>query len=184
MKKGLILLADGFEQVEALAFLDVLNRGGIKCDLVSISKSFEVCSSSNVTVKADKLIDEINADGNDYDFIYLPGGKVGVDNLGASLKVKYLITNFYNNNKLIVAICAAPSILCEMRILSDKKYTCFPGFNSGSGEYLKDETTVVDKNIITGRSMYYSIELAEKVLFYYLGEQGVKKVYPGTRGIE
>lgn len=178
--KGLILLADGFEQVEALAFLDVLHRARIETDLVSISSFNQVASSSNVKVITNYTINQISY--SDYEFIYLPGGKLGVDNLYKSNKVKEAINYFVSNNKLVVAICAAPSILARLGYLDNKKYTCFPGFEVGKGTYLEDQTCVKDGNFITGRSMYWSIQVGEEVIRHFKGEDGVKSIYSGTRG--
>ena len=181
--KGLVLLADGFEQVEALAYVDILTRAGIQVDLVSIKNCHKVTSSSHITVVAKYNLKEI--DYTSYDFIYLPGGKLGVDNLQKSKKVRDILKYFYDNNdtKLIIAICAAPSILGVLGYLDDKKYTCFPGFERGKGKYLENETCVVDGNIYTARSMYWTIQLAEKVVEHYLGKGGLEKIYPGTRGV-
>ena len=179
--KGLILLADGFEQVEALAFMDVLHRARIETDLVSISSLNEVTSSSNVKIIANYKIDEISY--SNYEFIYLPGGKLGVDNLYKSNKVIEAIKYFVDNNKLVVSICAAPSILARLGYLDNKKYTCFPGFETGKGTYLEDQTCVKDGNFITGRSMYWSIQVGEEVIKHFKGDKAVRNIYPGTKGI-
>lgn len=181
MARGLILLADGFETVEGLAYYDIMHRGLIPCDLVSISNNKEVTSSIGVKVFANDILENIDLDK--YDFIYLPGGKLGVDNLFASFKVKQTILDFYNKDKLITAICAAPSILARMGLLDDKSYTCFPGFNCGKGKYEGKLSLVKSGKIFTARSMYYTSDLAEEVLRYYQGEIGVNRIKPGTRGI-
>lgn len=179
--KGLILLADGFEQVEALAFFDILHRARIEADLISISNTTSVTSSSGVEVISKDILE--NIDCSNYDFIYLPGGKLGVDNLYKSAKVKETLAYFVNNNKLVTAICAAPSILARLGYLDNKKYTCFPGFEVGKGIYLENETCVKDGNFITARSMYWSIEIGEEVVRLLKGEKGVESIYKGTRGV-
>ncbi len=175
------MLADGFEQVEALAFYDILHRARIDADLISISNSTKVTSSSGVDVISKDILK--NTDYTKYDFIYLPGGKLGVDNLYKSEDVKKVVTYFVKNNKLVTAICAAPSILARLGFLDDKKYTCFPGFEVGKGTYLEDQTCVKDGNFITARSMYWTIEIGEEVVRLLQGEQGVKSIYKGTRGV-
>ena len=180
MYKGIIVLADGFETVEALATHDILLRSKqIKSELVGLD-GLEIVSSNNTVVKVNKTLDDINEE--DYDFICLPGGKIGVDNLAKSPELKELLFKFYNHNKLLAAICAAPSILGNYGFLDNKHYTCFPGFQKGNGIY-ENVGSVVDGKIITGHSMYYSIEFAEKIVYFFLKEEGLKIIYPGTRGI-
>lgn len=182
MKKGLILLADGFEQVEALETSDVLQRTHkIEVTLASISGSLEVASSHGLIVKADALLSEL--DPKDYDFLVLPGGKVGVDNLDASPLVHKTIESFAKEGKLIAAICAAPSILGKMGLLDHKKYTCFPGFQEGKGEYL-DVPSVKDGALITGHSMGYTLPFAETIVRYFYGMEGQKAIASGIYGLE
>ncbi len=180
MYKGIIVLADGFETVEALATHDIILRSKkIESELVGLNK-LEIASSNNTIVKVKKTLKQINEE--DYDFICLPGGKIGVDNLSKSSELKELLLKFYKHDKLISAICAAPSILGNYGFLDNKHYTCFPGFQKGKGIY-ENVGSVVDDKIITGHSMYYSIEFAERIVYFFLKEEGLKTIYPGTRGI-
>ncbi len=181
MKTGIILLADGFEQVEALATQDILLRTGrIKPTLVSISESLEVASSAGLRVYAEALLSEIDEDA--YDFLVLPGGKRGVDNLGKSEAVINLIHHFYKTKRPVYAICAAPSILGNLGYLDGKRFTCFPGFERGNGTWV-DEGAVKDGDLITGRSMAYTIPFAEKIVEAQLGAEAVDAIAPGTRGL-
>lgn len=179
MIKGFIILADGFETVEALATHDILLRTHkIESTLVGLDK-LDITSSNNTKVHVDLTLDDINE--NDFDFVVLPGGKIGVENLEKSQKVKDIVSSFVSKGKLVAAICAAPSILGNLGLLDDKTYTCFPSFQRGKGNYA-NVGSYVDENIITGHSMYYSIEFAEKIVSYYLGKQGLESIYFGTRG--
>ena len=181
MKKGIILLADGFEQVEALATEDILLRTGeIKPMLVSISASRRVVSSSGLHVYAEATLDEV--DPREFDFLVLPGGKRGVENLGASEKVLSLIRDYHEQGKPHYAICAAPSILGNLGYLDGKSYTCFPGFERGNGNWV-DAGAVKDGDLITGRSMAYTIEFAENIVEALLGEEALLRTRPGTRGL-
>ncbi len=179
--KVLILLADGFEQCEALVFQDYMRRAGVETSLVSISHSLIVTSSSHVKVEANYLLDGF--DYSKYDLVYLPGGKVGVDNLDKSDKVKEVINYFVKENKYIAAICAAPSILGKMGLLDHKNFTCFPGFEYGKGIKFKGGA-IQDGHLFTGRSMYFTYELAELIVKTLLGENVVHQVDFGTKGIE
>lgn len=181
MKKGLMLLADGFEETEAITTHDILSRTHeISCVLASISSSKEVTTSMGLVVKADALLSEVKAD--ELDFLILPGGKVGVDNLKACPKTKELVLSFHKQGKGVYAICAAPSILGEAGLLSGKNYTCFPGFEGKEGNYRKEAGTIRDGNIITGHSMAFTIPFAEEIVRKECGEEALKRIAPGTRG--
>ena len=181
MKKGLMLLADGFEETEAITTHDILSRTHeIECVLASISASLEVKTSMGLTVKANCSLGEVEESG--FDFLILPGGKLGVDNLKACPRVKELVLSFYKKGKGVYAICAAPSILEELGLLVDKTFTCFPGFEGSSGKYQKEEGAVRDGNIITGHSMAFTIPFAEEIVKKECGEEAIKMILPGTRG--
>ena len=181
MKKGLLLLADGFEETEAISTHDILSRTHeIDCVLASISSSKEIVTSMGLVVKANCLLSEV--DEEEFDFLILPGGKVGVNNLKACPRVKELVLSFHKKGKGVYAICAAPSILGELGLLDGKNYTCFPGFETGKGNYLKDEGAVRDGDLITGHSMAFTIPFAEEIVKKECGEEALKRIAPGTRG--
>lgn len=181
MIEGMILLADGFEQTEALQAHDAFRRTGqIHPVLLSIHDRKEVESSSGVKVIADGLLKENK--GDRYAFLLLPGGKRGVDNLKASPEVIAMIKEFHDAGKPIYAICAAPSILGELGYLDGKNYTCFPGFQVGKGNYI-DTGAVKDGDLITGHSMGYTLVFAEEIIRSLLGEDAVKRIRPGTMGL-
>lgn len=177
--KGLLLLADGFEDTEALTTRDVLTRGGIEIITCSINHSFEVTSSFGVKVQADSLIEEENE--SSYDFLVLPGGGRGTANLFASEQVHQKIAEFVNANKLICAICAAPSILTRLGYMVGKRYTCFAGVPNGEGIFTGNEVEI-DGNFITARSMMYSIPFALAIIGKLIGSEAVDKVLVGLKG--
>ncbi len=181
MKNALILLADGFEETEALATHDILNRTHeIKPFLCSIKEGKTVASSAGLNVIADLSLSEIKEE--DYSFLVLPGGKKGVENLKASEEVGNLIRSFLSAGRGVYAICAAPSILAEMGLLEEAKYTCFPGFETGKGAYTGKEVEI-DGKWITARSMAYTIPFAEAIIRKELGEEAVMRIRPGTMGL-
>ena len=181
MKKGLMLLADGFEITEALTTVDILKRTHVlACSLASIGGSNVVTSSCGVQVLADSFLSEVRP--GEYDFLILPGGKLGVENLKDCPKVLEAVLDFYKNGKGVYAICAAPSILGMLDILDGKKYTCFPGFQCGKGEYV-DAPCVEDGGVITGHSMAFTIPFAEAIAKKEAGLEALELTYPGTRGI-
>ena len=181
MKKGIILLADGFEQTEALGPQDILLRAGIKADLVSTNHTDHIISSMGTKVFAQYTLEDI--DFEKYDFIIIPGGSTGVENLFNSDEVASVLKHFYQNQKLICAICAGPSLLIKLNLLNNRNFTCFPGFEVGATTRNKVDPVVVDKNLITARSMYYSLPFAEEIVRFYLGQDGLDKIKHGTKGI-
>ena len=182
--KGLILLADGFETVEALMSYDLFLRAGMSVDLISISDNLMVSASNGLKVASNGLLMDTIHKLSDYDFIVLPGGKRGTDNLAASPLVEKALNIMVKEGKLLAAICAAPSVLLKYGYLKDLEYTCFPGFeNPHMGIYKEDETVVVTPKIITGRSMYWSADFAEAIIKHFLGQEGLNRIYKGTRGV-
>lgn len=182
MKKALILLADGFEETEAISTHDIFTRTHeIETTLASVSTSLTVTTSMGLKVLANSLLKELSAD--DYDFLVLPGGKLGVENLKKSELAISFIEKFHESHKNLYSICAAPSILGELGYLDGKKYTCFPGFQTGKGEYVQ-AGHVQDGNLITGHSMAYTIEFAEAIIEYEIGTEAAKRIYHGTHGTD
>lgn len=179
--KCCILLADGFETTEALTCYDILCRSkAIEPKLVSITPSLEVTSSHGVKVEAQASIQNIKLE--DFDFFVLPGGKRGVDNLGKSEEVAHLLLSAFAAKKDVHAICAAPSILGNLGYLDGKRYTCFPGFQKGNGVYTGEGVTI-DGNLITGKSMGYTIPFAEAIVEKYAGLDIVNAIRTGTLGL-
>lgn len=150
MKKAVIFLADGFEDMEAVGVIDVLRRGGINVTIAGVTGQ-TVTSSHNMKVIADEVIDNINA--NDYDAVICPGGMPGSTNLRDSSKVINLVQECYKKGGYVCAICAAPMVLEKAGILSGKNFTMYPGMADNfapSGKYHSDKLVVKDGNIITG----------------------------------
>lgn len=144
-----VLLADGFEEIEALTPIDILRRAGVEVKTVSVGESI-VMGAHNIGVKADAVISELdNAD--DLEMLILPGG-AGHELIDASNAAHAIINHAHVNGKYIAAICAAPSILGKKHLLSDKKATCFPGYEKYLyGAELSDDKVVVDGDFITAR---------------------------------
>lgn len=161
MKKVAVLLADGFEEIEALTVIDVVRRAGIHCDMVSISRE-EVTGSHNITVKSDKIL---NDDLKSYDLIVLPGGMPGAKNLKENEKVIELVKYFNDNKKLIAAICAAPIVLGAANIVNNRNITSYPGYEEElKGSNYLEEIVVVDENIITSRGPATTLAFSYKIV--------------------
>jgi 4-methyl-5(b-hydroxyethyl)-thiazole monophosphate biosynthesis len=160
----LVLLADGFEEIEAITVVDVLRRASIEVDTVGITGAW-VTGSHGIKVMADKKISEVDVEK--YDGIVLPGGSKGVENLARSSKVKEFLEKMNEKGKLIAAICAAPSVLAKFHILDNKRATIYPGMEREL-PYPRDERVVVDENVITsqgpGTAIEFSLAIVEKLL--------------------
>ena len=180
--KCLLLLADGFEDTEALTTRDVLLRAGIEVTTASITDRLEVQSSFGIHLLADALL-KLIFDTTPYDILILPGGGRGTRNLAESPLVPQYIEKFVKANKLVCAICAAPSILGMLGYLANEKYTCFAGFNRGfAGEFTGNEVEI-SHNFITGRSMKFSIPFALAIVEKMLGKEARERVEVGLNGL-
>lgn len=165
-----VFLAEGFEEVEALAVVDVLRRADIDTKMVSISDKYEVTSSHNVIIKADLLINE--ADFGKADMLFLPGGIPGTPNLASNETLIKNILEFNEQGKRLAAICAAPSIFGELGILEGRTASCFPGYEDKlKGACYKREKFITDGNITTGRGMGSAIELGLELVRLLVSEE-------------
>lgn len=163
-----VFLADGFEEIEALAPVDILRRGGVEVKTVGIGGR-SVSGSHNISVSCDLSDAEINL--AEIEAIVLPGGMPGTLNLENSPAVKSAIEYADKGGKLIGAICAAPSILGKAGILTGKRATCFPGFEKYlEGALFCDLPAVRDGNIITSRGAGAALEFGFYLLAALKGE--------------
>lgn len=168
MKKVVLLLAEGFEEVEALTTVDYLRRMDIIVDTCSIKGGKSVQGAHRIVVEADKELHEINNMKN-YDGIIIPGGMPGATNLRDNDKVIELVKQFNQEEKLIGAICAGPIVLQRAGILKGKEVTSYPGFEDDlKGSIYKESLVVQDGNIITARgpavAVYFAIKLVENLV--------------------
>jgi 4-methyl-5(b-hydroxyethyl)-thiazole monophosphate biosynthesis len=145
-----VLLADGFEETEAIEPIDIMRRSGIDVLTASIMPSKTVEGSHGIKVEADIMINEVNTE--DMELIMLPGGGKGHELLDASNDVHALLNQALIKGAYIAAICAAPSILGKKQMLSGKTATCYPGFEKYlyGAKYTTDRV-VKDGKFITSR---------------------------------
>lgn len=167
---GLFLLADYFEDTEAIATLDVLQRAGHKIIKASLMNRLEVATQCGSFYQCDMFFDDV--DINSVDYLLIPGGKASFTILNVDLRVEKVIDEFVSNNKLVAAICAAPHLLARKGYFKNREFTCFPGFEkyAKEGTYRKDLGVVRDDKFVTAKSMYYSIEFALNIVSFLEGE--------------
>lgn len=172
-KKSAIILANGFEEIEALTVVDVLRRAGVKCDMIALASetkpTLQVLGAHNIAVIADQTFDQ--ADWDTYDVIILPGGLPGADTLRDDPRVINLVQAFANNpEKHLAAICAAPQVLARADVVKGKKVTSYPAdtyqnaLESAGAEYINGPTTIIDGNLITSRGPATASDFAFKIL--------------------
>ena len=150
----LCLLADGFEECEAIAPIDLLRRAGVEV-VTSGLKNREVKGSHGINVLADAVLDEVS--GLDFDCLMLPGGK-GHKNFLADKRVMDLIRRYHDEEKYLAAICASPTILGDLGYLKGRNYTCFEPMNRDFGGNYTGRYAEVDGKLITGKSMAAAID--------------------------
>lgn len=169
-----MFLADGFEETEALAPLDILRRGGVEVQTVGVTGGY-VTGAHGITVKADILPPIALKDNTEA--VILPGGGVGTQNLDASVLVKEAVQNAYSSGKLICAICAAPSVLGKMGLLRGKKATCYPGFEKYlDGAELSEANVAESGNVITANGMGAALDFGFAVLARLRGADKAEEV--------
>lgn len=179
MTKVAVLLADGFETVEALCVADVLRRAGIRTRLVSTMGTTHVITGQQVQVTADKTLDEL--DTADVNCFVVPGGMPAVKRLLADARVCRLLTEaMADPAATVAAICAGPLVLKELGLLEARRVTVFPSCaESFPPETLVDAPVVVDGNLITGRSMSCALAFSLALVERLAGPDAVRKVAGG-----
>lgn len=179
MKDLLILLADGFEDIEALTVADYLRRADLDVDLVSISDNNVVKSAHGVKVLADKTFIEINFE--DYKGLYIPGGLPGATNLAKDEKIVEAAEMYLQEDKYVAAICAGPIVLDKAELLKNKKFTCYPGYEKNlSVQDRLDEPVVFDENMITAMGPSFAQVLAFELIKLFKGEDVAEEVKKST----
>lgn len=175
MNRAAIFFATGFEEIEALTVVDVLRRAGITADMVSVTGEREVTGSHGITVRMDKLFDEVDFEAED--MLILPGGMPGTTNLEAHKPLMDRVDEFYGKGKYIAAICAAPSIFGHKGILKGRKACSNPGFESHlEGADVRQEEAVVDGHVITSRGMGTAIPFALAILEQFAGAEAAEQM--------
>lgn len=168
-------LADGFEEVEALAPVDMLRRAGVDVKTVGVNAA-NITGSHNITVHCDMTIDKISLGGS-VDAIILPGGMPGTRNLEASPIVKAVIEHCASAGKYVCAICAAPSILGHMGLLKDKEAIAFPGFEDElTGAKISDKHVVRDGCFITAKGAGVAVDFGLEIVAALCGEETSEKI--------
>ncbi|WP_322151809.1 DJ-1 family glyoxalase III [Paratractidigestivibacter sp.] len=182
-KRVAVFFAAGFEEVEAIAVVDLLFRAGIPCDMVSITNNLQVTSSREVTVTCDRTIEDDDFDFDAYDMLVLPGGIPGMPNLKACEPLCEALKKHAAEGRGVAAICASPSILAELGILAGKRTTANPHFQQsvveGGGILEAGERAVTDGNVITSQGMATATWFGLEIVKRYVSDEVVEHVKEG-----
>lgn len=169
MDKAGVFFGTGYEEIEALAVVDLLRRAQIDTVMVSVTGRPEVVGAHDITVKMDMLLEEV--DFKELSMIVLPGGGGGTKVLEACQPLMEQVDIFYKENKYIAAICAAPSILGHKGMLKGKKACSYPDFESHlEGAEISKAAVIADGNIITARGMGCAVDFGLKLAAILKGQ--------------
>lgn len=181
MKKTYLFLADGFEEIEALATVDLLRRAGIEVETVSINPTVAVRGAHGIKVEADTTVDAVT--DADAELLIAPGGMPGSANLAADAKVSELLTAQFRRGGKIAAICAAPSlVLAPLGIVKGIDATCYPGMEEGliaGGANYISQRVVKAGNIITSNGPSSAIPFALAIIEELAGKEKSEEVAAG-----
>jgi 4-methyl-5(b-hydroxyethyl)-thiazole monophosphate biosynthesis len=168
MKRVLMPLADGFEEIESVTIVDMLRRAGVEVVVAGVKRG-ELVGSRNVRLLPDKLLEDVK--DQDFDMVVLPGGQPGVDNLRKNQTVLATLKKMDQKKKLIGAICAAPLALRDAGLIEGHRFTSYPGFEGEiHGGKFDAARVVVDGRLVTSRGPGTAMEFALKLVEILCGK--------------
>lgn len=170
-----MLLGNGFEEMEAVAPLDLLRRAGVDILTVGINGK-TVIGSYKIAVEADITIGEM--DLTDMEMVIIPGGLGGVASLRACPEALAALKFGWDNDKYVAAICAGPTVLADLGITNGKNCTCYPGHEKNMGSAIMQEyaAAVVDGKLITGTSAGCAVPFGLELVSVLKGKAAAEKV--------
>lgn len=177
MKRVLVPLAPGFEEIEALTIVDILRRAGAEVTVAGTVPGM-IEGRSKIRVLPDTVME--NA-GVDFDMIALPGGALGAENLKKDARVRAVVETLIQKGKSVTAICAAPTVLSAIGVTRGRTITSHPSVRGQfSEEALSDERVVVDGNLITSQGPGTAMEFAFRLVETLFGKAKAEEVNKGV----
>lgn len=174
MKRVLVPLAEGFEELEAVTIIDLLRRAGIEVVVATLAGN-PVTGSHGIALTADTTLDA--ASGQEFDLIALPGGMPGAANLMGDSRIGGIIRRLHDGGRQVAAICAAPMVLAAAGVLAGRRATAFPGFLDRAAELtFVDEPVVVDGRVITSRGPGTALDFALELVTQLAGPGARQKI--------
>lgn len=175
MSKVYVFLAEGFEEIEGLTVVDLLRRANIETEMVSVMEGKQIKGAHGIKVTADSMFADV--DFADADLLVLPGGMPGTLNLGNHEGLCELLKKHYAEEKMIAAICAAPSVFGELGFLEGRVATCYPGFEGKlNGAIVCATKVAVDGNVVTSKGMGTAIDFSLKLIELLEGKETADKI--------
>ena len=175
MAKVLVPLAKGFEELEAVAAIDVLRRGGIEVVTAALGETTGVVGAHGMDIRADALL--ADAANDDWDAVVLPGGNEGTENLKSSGTLRSLLRRHADGGRLLCAICAAPTVLVDAGVVPPGIHiTCYPTCQMMLDRQWTPAPVVAESNVITGQGPGTALLFALVVLQTLVGEKAARKV--------
>ena len=174
-KSVLVVLADGFEEIEAITPIDVLRRAGLQVKTAGVGKR-EIAGAHGIQVTADLVLEEY---ADIPDALVLPGGMPGAENLKRSRALSSLLSKMKEKNNLVGAICASPArVLAPGGFLDGKKATCYPGFEKEFGPSVRfvEDRVVCDGRVVTSRGPGSALEFALELVTQLVGAETSRKL--------
>lgn len=181
MKKALVLIFDGFEEMEGIAPIDILRRAGVEVSVASVGAEAKIIGRSGIEVLAERVLFLGEKEGSDFsefdhfDALVIPGGG-GVFEIVKNDRLIELVKSFYSRKALLAAICAAPIVLKKAGVLSGKKCTAHFSVSKEFENFDEKSAVVLDENILTSQGAGSSTEFALALVEILLGENASKDI--------
>lgn len=175
MKTALVILTEGFEEIEAVAVIDILRRAEVECTVAAQHDSKFVIGKTGIQVVADELLHDVIK--QTFDLVVLPGGP-GVRHLRKDEQVLNLARAQVSSSKWLGAICAAPAVLHDAGLLKGRKYTAHPSVSHELTEIL-DQPVVRDENIVTSRGAGTAVDFGLSLVELLCGRESAAQIRQG-----
>lgn len=178
MKKVVLFLAEGFEEVEAITPADFLRRSGVDLILAGVTGK-SVTGAHGIKIECDVEVSQLTGD---LDGVIIPGGMPGASNIAKDEKTLKIIAAALDSGALVGAICAAPAVVLGSNgLIEGKKFTCYPGFETAfSGSVFSEDRVVIDGNLITSRGPGTAAEFSEALIEYLYGKDQRDRIHRET----
>lgn len=172
-KAVLVLLAEGFEEIEAVAPVDLLRRAGLSCTVAALDEPLLVTGRNGIRLRADVLLRDL--DDPTFDGIFLPGGP-GTKRLRDDPRVAALVRSHAARGQIVSAICAAPTVLAAAGLLEDRRYTAHESVRAELPRLVEDEAVIIDGNLVTSRGAGTALELGLALVSLIAGPEVADRV--------